>query len=448
MVPTFCHAGVTGPPAKGRTMPSFSTDYDRSTMGVIERWKRTADSEVDDIGAWRDADPDSDGWQEHWLKEQAACDAGRNETTPKNFWSDTAYLVGHIANKYPRLDPTPLQKVYDAVAAWHTDRAVTRIPPQPELFAMLEQAVMVVGAAEMYIVDSLVDVSKNEPGTNGDEATVNAGNASTIDPTQQRDTPKSQDDSTINRIELGKKIDALQKAIRDNPEAPPPDPTLINNLEDYASEYDDFERDEWSQRYIVERERREAANELVRSLAGIDAAINGIRCNLGPAQRLLELTTTVDEAISYARGNGGPANKGINTHSDGNTAQQGESNGNGADSSGTSKGDNTTGARVEDAADAVHVADLTVKGIADYIGISESTLGNIRNAAEVPPFDSGAHGSSFRNREVSLMARAATAEDTTFRCTPTHRKRWESLLKTIGEPSLDEPLKAAKRLKP
>lgn len=87
-----------------------------------------------------------------------------------------------------------------------------------------------------------------------------------------------------------------------------PDPTKILNLLDdrWLMEYDDMERDEWSRKFRCERERREHAQQLVEMYGSVDAAANAVRSNLKPVHELLAMVDSVDEALAYVSGNGGP----------------------------------------------------------------------------------------------------------------------------------------------
>ena len=122
----------------------------RSTLGVIERWKQTAADEVDGIGGWRDADP-GDRLHKFWSDPVRHKDTEHGGTMPRMFYTDTAYLLGWVASNHEKLDPTPLQDIYDAVAAWHDDHNAERVPEQRVLVRMLDRAVQVVQAMENAI---------------------------------------------------------------------------------------------------------------------------------------------------------------------------------------------------------------------------------------------------------------------------------------------------------
>jgi len=130
-------------------MPWFANQEDDLTQRLCERWIETARDEVDDIGGWRDppvedicgfADEDNEALAyRDWPK------------SPDRFFSDTSYLVGWIARRFPKVDPTPLLEVHGAVSAWHEDRTAERIPEQRVLFATLERAVLAIHVVQQDI---------------------------------------------------------------------------------------------------------------------------------------------------------------------------------------------------------------------------------------------------------------------------------------------------------
>ena len=128
-------------------MPCFANESDKIIASVIERWKLTASDEVDDIGAWRDADPGDRSyiyWPERWNDRGTV----HRETMPGMFFGDSTHLVGRIETDYRHLDPAPLMELYEAIAAWHADRTADRVPPQPVLFSTLERAMIIVQVVE------------------------------------------------------------------------------------------------------------------------------------------------------------------------------------------------------------------------------------------------------------------------------------------------------------
>ncbi len=145
-------------------MPYFADSADRLTARVIEKWRLTAASEVDDIGAWRDADP-SDRSQIYWPQRWAARGTVHKETMPGMFFGETTHLVRRIENDYRHLDPAPLMDLYEAIAAWHADHTADRIPPQPVLFSTLERAVMIVQVVETDLQSRLVGLSDENEAT-------------------------------------------------------------------------------------------------------------------------------------------------------------------------------------------------------------------------------------------------------------------------------------------
>ncbi|MCH7721065.1 MAG: helix-turn-helix domain-containing protein [Planctomycetes bacterium] len=126
-------------------MPTYALSEDSWLSRAIEDWRITAPEEVDTIGGWRDASPIKR--EEVYWSGMASTPFARPEA-PKHFWGDTGSLVGQVTARHPKLDPTPLQDIYEAVAAWYADHDASRIPPQPVLFATLERAITVVNAIE------------------------------------------------------------------------------------------------------------------------------------------------------------------------------------------------------------------------------------------------------------------------------------------------------------
>lgn len=81
-------------------------------------------------------------------------------------------------------------------------------------------------------------------------------------------------------------ISALEAMLRDGPSGDPlSHPSKMLRLDDIKVliQYDDFQRDEWSRDLAQETDRREAAREFISHF------------------------DLIDEAIAYARGNGGPS---------------------------------------------------------------------------------------------------------------------------------------------
>ena len=142
--------------ARRRTaLPYFANESDKTTARVIEHWKLTAPDEVDNIGAWRDADP-SDRIHIYWPQCSAVRGTVHNETMPGMFFADTTHLVGRIENDYRHLDPAPLMELYEAIAAWHADKTAERIPPQPVLFSTMERAMIIVQVVATDLQSRLV----------------------------------------------------------------------------------------------------------------------------------------------------------------------------------------------------------------------------------------------------------------------------------------------------
>lgn len=146
-------------------MSYFASLQDQRTQTAIEDWKATANDQVDEIGGWRDADTDK--LSRYWAD---GCTIPRTgpPRMPNGFYWQTAFIMGQIANRYRNLDPSPLQAIYGAVAAWYEDRAADRIPPQASLCAMLEQAMLVLNAIECDIAsriqaDVVIEQSKTSP---------------------------------------------------------------------------------------------------------------------------------------------------------------------------------------------------------------------------------------------------------------------------------------------
>ena len=134
----------------------------RLTLGVIERWKQTATAEVDDIDGWRVVEP-GDRLHKFWSDPARHQNTEHGSTMPRGFESDTTYLLGWVASNHPKLDPTPLQDVYDAVSAWHGDHNAERVPERRVLVAKLERAMQVVRAVE----GSLIRVIRQPAGEAG-----------------------------------------------------------------------------------------------------------------------------------------------------------------------------------------------------------------------------------------------------------------------------------------
>ncbi len=125
-------------------------DETRTTLLAMERWKRTAADEVDNIGGWRDADP-GDRLHKFWSDPARQKDTEPGSTMPRHFELDTTYLLGRLWDEDPKRDLTPLREVYAAVSAWHADHSAERIPEQRVLVQSLEDAMLVVRAVESQL---------------------------------------------------------------------------------------------------------------------------------------------------------------------------------------------------------------------------------------------------------------------------------------------------------
>lgn len=138
-------------------MPSYASKADAHADKITGEWIQIADSEVDDIGAWRYTP--AEVRISRCVPDKQHYSSGGWPTLPKEFFGYTQHLVGLIAADYP-LEPKPISDIYDAVAAWHHDHNAARVPPQNELYSQLEQAVIVVTAVQAAIYGRVVPSSK------------------------------------------------------------------------------------------------------------------------------------------------------------------------------------------------------------------------------------------------------------------------------------------------
>ena len=138
------HGRLFDPGGKVKIMPT-------AILQTIEKWKRTAADQIEDIRDWRDSTdqrpcydgPSSRGWGD----------------PPEHFHSQTIWIVSHIATHHRNLDPGPVQDINEVVTAWHTDHNASRIPEQPVLDALIDRAVTVVQAVEAAV--DVLDPSGN-----------------------------------------------------------------------------------------------------------------------------------------------------------------------------------------------------------------------------------------------------------------------------------------------
>lgn len=135
---------ATGNPGAGG---AWADDETRITLGAIARWKQTAADEVDNIGGWRDADP-GDRLHKFWSDPARQRGTEHGSTMPNSLFGDTGYLVSWVVSNLEKLDPAPLQDIYDAIAAWHDDHNAERVPEQRVLVRKLDRAIQVVQAVE------------------------------------------------------------------------------------------------------------------------------------------------------------------------------------------------------------------------------------------------------------------------------------------------------------
>ena len=100
----------------------MSDNDDLRTLTILERWKETAVHQVDDIGAWRDANKDQ-LTRYHWGE-------------PQHFYADTVAICERITTEYKQFDASPLQSVCSAVCSWHESRSANGLPTQQVSFSL------------------------------------------------------------------------------------------------------------------------------------------------------------------------------------------------------------------------------------------------------------------------------------------------------------------------
>jgi len=125
----------------------------KALLKTIDEWKLAATEQVDDIGGWRDSPEERifhGGWPE-----------------PPNLFFSSSVLVSEVCQRFPKLDPTPIQDIYGAISAWHEDHNARRIPAQPVLVSTLERAVMVVTAITDDLLAGQTEVAVNNDGERG-----------------------------------------------------------------------------------------------------------------------------------------------------------------------------------------------------------------------------------------------------------------------------------------
>ncbi|MCC7387332.1 MAG: hypothetical protein IT431_01045 [Phycisphaerales bacterium] len=144
---------MTDRPSAGKPGGPGLGDDERLTLRVIERWRQNAAEEVDDIGGWREADP-SDRYHKYWCHPARQNDTEPDSTMPNWFFGDTTHLMSWAASRHEKLDPTPLQDIYDAVAAWHADHNAERVPEQRVLVLKLDRAVQVVQTMQNVLLSA------------------------------------------------------------------------------------------------------------------------------------------------------------------------------------------------------------------------------------------------------------------------------------------------------
>jgi hypothetical protein len=132
-------------------MPWFANDDDKYASLNADYWWEIAEIEVDDIGGWRD---------HHTEKRFPRSSSGNGE--PEWFRHYTCETVSWIARKLPSLNPSPIQTIYAAVNAWHTDWNADRIPPQNELEGILRQAQIILSALRDDVRSRVTDKRPGE----------------------------------------------------------------------------------------------------------------------------------------------------------------------------------------------------------------------------------------------------------------------------------------------
>lgn len=123
------------------------------TLQVVSDWKGDVAGAVDDIAAWREAARE---------RHQYAGDPSREWPTYPKLYSETTFIVCEITASYPKLDPTPIQDLYDAIAAWLSDHSTRRVPPDNALALTLDRAMTVAQAIEHCILAQLKTPNDNK----------------------------------------------------------------------------------------------------------------------------------------------------------------------------------------------------------------------------------------------------------------------------------------------
>ncbi len=132
-------------------MPRYASNADEHADRNAGEWIIIADSEVDDINAWRNAP-----YEQHYVP-------GGWPALPDEFFHCTNHLTGHITAHFPRLDPTPLSDLYETVACWHREHCASHLPPQNVLYSRFERAVIVLNAVRAAIYDRAVPSQTTQP---------------------------------------------------------------------------------------------------------------------------------------------------------------------------------------------------------------------------------------------------------------------------------------------
>ncbi len=102
---------------------------DLHILRTVERWKQIARDSIDEIGSWRDAPNERQFRYQGWLSDQELW----------RFDADTTAIVAYVAQRWPKLDPAPIESVYSAISSWTRNRDAQDLQRSPFYSGILKR---------------------------------------------------------------------------------------------------------------------------------------------------------------------------------------------------------------------------------------------------------------------------------------------------------------------
>lgn len=118
-------------------MPSVP-ERELSILECIDRWKQFAINEVDNLTAFRECPTEYFSYGP-WT-------ASERELRIWRFMGDTELITSWVIARHGNLDPSPVARIYEALAIWFDAKSADDLPSDSLLKALLERSIIVVNS--------------------------------------------------------------------------------------------------------------------------------------------------------------------------------------------------------------------------------------------------------------------------------------------------------------